>query len=311
MSDKDITRGIMEKGISVIVPVYNREKLLGSCIESVLSQDYNGTLEIIISDDGSTDKSLEIARSYGDKIRIIEKPQDCKDQGASGARNRGIAAARYSYIGFLDSDDYYLPGHIKCAVDVLDNNENIGYVFCRSKQEILSESGEKQIIDWTRTKLSRLDMEYHVLSRSYCINTNTIVFRSNVFETVGVFNTSLSNGNDTEMWIRVAERFKGTFIDYFGSVYRIGHGGDQIVLANSERKKNCADRIHTEAFARNYIDQNCDKLRLLMIVRALLYGKIRIRNGKIGILYNHIIVMIKLFSLFPATTIKFIKLHLR
>lgn len=307
---KKMNNDFKEKGISIIVPVYNREKFLGSCIESVLSQDYDGNLEIIISDDGSKDKSIEIARFYGDKIRIVEKPQDCKDQGASGARNRGIAVARYSYIGFLDSDDYYLPGYIKRMSDALDNNKEIDYVFCRSKKEILSENGEKQIIDWTRSRLSCLDKKYHVLSRSYCIHTNAILFRSNVFEEVGMFNTSLSNGNDTEMWLRVGECFKGSFIDYFGSVYRIGHGGDQIVLAASDRKKNCADRIYTEAFARNYIDKKCDKLRLLLIVRALLYGKMSIRNGKIGILYNHIIVMIKLFSLSPVTTLKFLRFHL-
>ena len=297
----------MKKGISIIVPVYNREKFLGSCIESVLSQDYDGNLEIIISDDGSKDKSLAIAQSYGEKIRIIEKPQDCKDQGASGARNRGIAAAIYSYIGFLDSDDYYLPGHIKRMVDALDSNEEIDYFFCRSKKEIVLENGEKLLIDWTRKKLSRLDKEYHVLSRSYCIHTNTIVLRNNVFKTVGLFNTTLSNGEDTEMWLRIAEHFKGQFIDYFGSAYKIGHEEIQLTSVDLEFKNNCSDRIYAAAFSRNYVDKNCDELRLLLIVRNLLYGKIRIRHTKIGILYNHMIVTIKLFFIFPITTIKFLK----
>jgi len=299
----------MEKGVSVIIPVYNREKLIDSCIESILSQNYDGNLEIIISDDGSSDKSLDIARSYGDKISIIEKPKDCLDQGASGARNRGIAIAQYDYISFLDSDDYYLPGHIKRMVNTLDKNKKIGYVFCRSKQEISLEKGEKKIEDWTRNKLSLLDKEYHVLSRSYCINTNVIMFRSNVFAKTGEFNTSLSNGNDTEMWIRVAEKFKGKFIEDFGSVYRIGHGGEQIILADRDRKKKCADIIYTNAFARNYLDKTPDPLRLFLIVRALLYGKTDVSNRKITVIYNHIIVMIKLFSLFPITTIKFINLR--
>jgi len=308
--NKNIDRSDMEKGISVIVPVYNREKFLGSCIESILSQDYDGNLEIIVSDDGSTDKSLKIARSYGEKVCVLEKPKDCKDQGASGARNRGIAIARYSYIGFLDSDDYYLPEHIKRMVDALDDNEEIDYVFCRSKQEILSESGEKKIIDWTRKRLSRLDKEYHVLSRSHCINTNSIVLRTNVFSKVGVFNVFLSNGEDSEMWMRVAESFNGKFLDYFGSVYRREHGDEQLSLADLELKENCSSRIYAEAFARNYINKKSDKLRLLLIVRGLLYGKLSIKNWKIGILYNHIIVTIKLFSIFPYTTIKFLRFYL-
>jgi glycosyltransferase involved in cell wall biosynthesis len=69
-------------------------------------------LEIIVSDDGSTDNGVDIARSFGSPVKVLLKPGNCPDQGVSGARNRGIEAATQSYIAFLDSDDYYLPGHL-------------------------------------------------------------------------------------------------------------------------------------------------------------------------------------------------------
>ncbi|MGI6180371.1 glycosyltransferase family 2 protein [Butyricicoccus intestinisimiae] len=90
--------------ISIIIPVYNVESYLDECIQSVIKQSYTN-LEILLIDDGSTDKSGEICDSYkiqDDRIKVIHK----KNGGLSDARNVGIEAASGSYIGFVDSDDY-------------------------------------------------------------------------------------------------------------------------------------------------------------------------------------------------------------
>lgn len=296
----------MTLGISVIVPVYNREKYISECIQSILSQDYNGNIEIIICDDGSSDKSLEIAQSFGDKIVVLQKPNDCKTQGASGARNRGIEKASYNYISFLDSDDYYLPGHLRMMSETLDKHTELGFAFCRSKKEFITSNGDKIISDWTRTKMTALDKEYHVLYRSYCINTNTIVARKEVFEQVGGFNTNLKIGEDSEMWMRMSERFRHQFVDYYGAVYRTEQGSEQLTATSLAQKRNCNQIIITDAFARNYTTANCDTMRLFLIIRALLYDKIQKRNSKLGIVYNHVIVMNKLFHISPSDFFKFI-----
>lgn len=88
--------------ISVIVPVYNREKAIRRCIESILNQTYKD-IEIILVNDGSTDASGDICKSYTDnRIRYIEK----SNGGVSSARNAGIDAATGEFIQFVDSDDY-------------------------------------------------------------------------------------------------------------------------------------------------------------------------------------------------------------
>ena len=90
--------------ISVIVPVYNVEKYLERCLESIINQTYKN-LEIILVDDGSTDSSCEICDKYRDldsRIKVIHKPNG----GVSSARNVGIEMARGAYIGFVDSDDW-------------------------------------------------------------------------------------------------------------------------------------------------------------------------------------------------------------
>lgn len=94
----------MDKLISVVIPVYNVEKYLKECLESVLNQTYKN-LEIILVDDGSKDSSGEICDEYAkrdSRIKVIHK----KNGGLSDARNAGIDAARGEYITFVDSDDY-------------------------------------------------------------------------------------------------------------------------------------------------------------------------------------------------------------
>ncbi|MCR5372235.1 MAG: glycosyltransferase [Solobacterium sp.] len=94
----------MEKRISVIIPVYNKENYIRSCLDSVAASAFDG-LEIICTDDGSTDRSLEILNEYQAKdsrIKVITLEHKC----AAAARNAGLDAAEGEYIHFLDADDY-------------------------------------------------------------------------------------------------------------------------------------------------------------------------------------------------------------
>lgn len=88
--------------ISVIIPVYNAEKYIDRCLSSVLSQDYEN-YEIIAVNDGSTDGSLKRLQSYGDKIKLFDKPNG----GVSSARNLGIKMCSGDFITFLDADDCF------------------------------------------------------------------------------------------------------------------------------------------------------------------------------------------------------------
>jgi glycosyltransferase involved in cell wall biosynthesis len=94
----------MNNLISIIVPIYNAEKYLADCVESILSQTYEN-LEVILINDGSTDNSLKICNYYksvDNRIVLIDKP----NEGVSSARNHGIEIAKGEYIGFVDSDDF-------------------------------------------------------------------------------------------------------------------------------------------------------------------------------------------------------------
>ena len=109
--------------VSVVMPVYNREKYVGAAIESILAQTYTN-FEFIIVDDGSTDHSVDIIQSYHDpRIRLIQLPQNL---GVSQARNTGNALARGNYIAVMDSDDISLPSRFEKQLAFLSRHPDIG-----------------------------------------------------------------------------------------------------------------------------------------------------------------------------------------
>ena len=109
-----------EKKVSVIVPVYNVEKYVGKCIESIITQTYTN-LEILINNDGSTDGSYEICKSYAEKdnrIRLFSQ----ENKGLSAARNAMVEKVTGDYILFVDSDDWIFHEHVERLVSLLEDN---------------------------------------------------------------------------------------------------------------------------------------------------------------------------------------------
>ena len=131
----------MEK-VSIIIPVYNVEKYLPKCLESVIGQTY-ADLEIICIDDGTPDMSAAVILSYAEddgRIRLISQ----ENQGLSEARNTGINAATGKYIVFLDGDDWIDPETIETAVNKAEEN-NTDVVMWGYVREFPNRSDEKKI----------------------------------------------------------------------------------------------------------------------------------------------------------------------
>ena len=111
--------------ISVVIPCFNRQEILPSAINSVIQQSIP-VREIIVVDDGSTDRTREIAESMPGPIRVIHQ----QNSGASNARNRGIDAATGEWIAFLDSDDTWHPTKLAVQMQAAKACPNAGLVFC-------------------------------------------------------------------------------------------------------------------------------------------------------------------------------------
>ncbi len=113
--------------ISVVIPLYNKENYIERTLLSVLDQTYRD-YEIVIVDDGSTDRSVEIVEKYtsSEKIRLVRK----KNGGPSSARNLGVKQAKGAWIVFLDADDLFLPYTLQCFSDLIKEVGSVKYIVC-------------------------------------------------------------------------------------------------------------------------------------------------------------------------------------
>lgn len=134
--------------ISIIVPVYNVEKYLNRCLDSIINQSFND-FELILINDGSTDKSGIICDKYAQidkRVRVIHK----KNEGVSLTRNLGISIAKGDYITFIDSDDWIEQDFLKKAIEYIkENNVSIlitGFVFENNKKIFNIFNGKKDEI---------------------------------------------------------------------------------------------------------------------------------------------------------------------
>ncbi len=121
--------------VSVIIPAYNCDRYIREAIASVFAQT-DTNYELIIVDDGSTDDTAQVIKSYGDRVNYIYQT----NQGVAQARNRGLAAAQGKYIAFLDQDDFFYPHKLATQVKLMEQNPHLGMI-C-SSWDIVNSQGE-------------------------------------------------------------------------------------------------------------------------------------------------------------------------
>ena len=171
--------------VSVIVPVYNRARFLRDALESIYSQTYR-SFEVVVVDDGSTDDSAEVARSFPG-VRCLTQT----NQGVSVARNVGIQATRGELVAFLDSDDIWLPEKLQMQVDYLHSFLQVDY--CLTYVKNFLEPG-CACPAWLPARW--LDEERPSMG------TSTLLTRRRVLNRIGLFDPSLKIGEDTDWLLR-------------------------------------------------------------------------------------------------------------
>jgi glycosyltransferase involved in cell wall biosynthesis len=191
--------------VSVILPVYGVEKYIAETVRSVLAQTFSD-FELLIIDDGSPDRSLEICRQFTDsRIRIIQQ----QNRGLSGARNTGIRHAQGEYLAFLDGDDLWAPEKLEKQVAHLDHSPTVGLSFSRSA--FIDEIG-KDLKTYQMPQLTGITAGY-LLCCNPVGNGSAPVVRQEVFQAigkvaasgeVGYFDESLRRAEDIECWLRIA-----------------------------------------------------------------------------------------------------------
>lgn len=197
--------------ISVVIPLYNKELSIASTINSVIAQTYTD-FEIVVVNDGSTDKSADVVRAIADD-RIVFINQE--NQGVSAARNTGIIAAKGEYVAFLDGDDLWHPEYLKTLVQLISDYPNatlygIGYskindnkipinVQPTSMRGEIETPWENYVGYWTGSSSSS--------SRELLLKA-------------GMFDTRMTHGEDIDMWWRLLLMGKGAYDNRVLAYYR-------------------------------------------------------------------------------------------
>jgi glycosyltransferase involved in cell wall biosynthesis len=188
----------MEPLITIITPSFQQARFLRACLDSVLNQDYPN-LEYLVMDGGSTDGSVEILQSYGDRVVWSSGP----DGGQAAAINAGIRSSRGAILGYLNSDDVLLPGALKAVAKAFDSNPTADVIY--GEAEMIDESGKTVGIYPTREFLKA------TFFGDCYICQPAAFWRRETQHKVGLLDDSLHSALDYDYWIRIA-RSGGQFL---------------------------------------------------------------------------------------------------
>lgn len=193
--------------ISVVIPLYNKEKQIINTLQSIFRQTYQD-FEIVVINDGSTDNSVaEVERIHDPRIRLINQ----QNTGVSVARNRGIQEAKGEYIALLDGDDEWMPDYLKTQIELAQKYPEcdvyaVNYCFRDMTGQTIP------------TKINQLPFigadgilanYFEVASCSHPpICSISIMVRKGVFESVGGFPIGIKSGEDLLTWARLACKYK-------------------------------------------------------------------------------------------------------
>ena len=206
--------------VSVVIPAFNAEPYIAEAIEGVLD-DSHRPLEIIVVDDGSTDRTAAVVERFHEEVTLIAQP----NRGISAARNAGFAATHGSYLATLDADDRWVGGRLALQLAVLDARPDVDLVYGHARQFLSPELDPEE--------RSRLRIAREVIA----VRTVTsMLARRAAFERVGPFEEEYAVGQSLSWTLRADELGLGTVllpdVVFERRIHRTNQGRTRPDLAN-------------------------------------------------------------------------------
>lgn len=237
--------GVNNPLVSVLIPAFNRVRLIDETVDSVLKQTYS-PVELIVVDDGSTDGTYEKLLEYASRgILTLRTHGRRENKGQSAALNVALSYAKGDYVAILDSDDLFLPHKLEKQVAFLEARHEVGLVY--GMGEAIDEEG-----NWLYDILSPSHQEPNdpnaVLLNCYFLLPQNALVRSSVFKEAGLFEESFRAAQDHDMLIRIAEITRFAFIPE--KVFQYRRHGDSISNRSAERRWKTGFEILRRAGAR-------------------------------------------------------------
>ncbi|MDE2579613.1 MAG: glycosyltransferase [Hyphomicrobiales bacterium] len=227
-----------ERPVAVVIACFNAARTLGATIESALAQ--GDLCEIVVVDDGSTDASLQIARSFGERVAVLDGP----NRGVSHARNRGAAATKAPWLLFLDSDDLLVEGTLAARLEVArESGANV--VICDWDEAADDGAGkfgksQRRTLDWAALR----DNAECAIADHVWATTAAILYARPLFEKTGGFRSDLPVIQDARLLFDAA--FAGAqfaHAPHAGAIYRVLPGS----LSRRDPARFYRDILHNGA----------------------------------------------------------------
>lgn len=226
----------MEQLISIVMPTYNRAKIISGAIESILRQTY-ANWELIVVDDRSTDHTEETIHEWSNTDARIRYVRNHREKGPAGARNTGLLAAQGEYLAFLDSDDEWYPYHLTDSIKTLElTKADISFALWVEQHGDISSYNFDNKVEWYLLSKMRATFETwndeetivfeKGLFEAFLSHTrnffqlNTMLFRRELLDEVGLINEDFYLGEDTTYLLRFFDRYRIALQTKPHSVYR-------------------------------------------------------------------------------------------
>jgi len=252
---------VTESLVSMILPVYNRERTVARAIDSVLAQTYR-PLELIVVDDGSTDGTRGVLEGFGPRITVIEQSHD----GPYVARNVGLRHARGSLVAFVDSDDAWLPDRLACQAPLLERPE-VGLVFGDAIHVTSPGPGATRTgLTCFRVSPPRRGRVAHHFAWYNFVPTVTVLVRRRCLEEAGGFSEACALSADYLTWFRIALRHELDYVARPVAEYTVHADGISYDLARALRARI---QLFSEELARTSDPSTRALLRRLLFHLAL------------------------------------------
>lgn len=195
--------------LSIIIPVYNKSKLINRCLDSVFNQKTQYSYEVILVDDGSTD----------DSVKLIKKRKECnivlfeqQNAGPSVARNKGVDLSHGKFCAYLDADDYWEDGFIEKTLSFLEEHDDCVAVNVAQRHLTISGEHVAPVCYKDYTQPFVLDDFFSFWASYMHVCTGSVVIKSEIIKQIGGMRTDLRITEDLEFWALVSTYGKWGFI---------------------------------------------------------------------------------------------------
>ncbi|MDO5510148.1 MAG: glycosyltransferase family 2 protein [Weeksellaceae bacterium] len=250
--------------VSVVIPMYNSERFILQCIDSVLAQTYQH-LEIIVVDDGSQDNSYELVKALQqERITLIQQV----NAGAASARNAGVKVAKGDFIQFLDADDFLSADKIQNQIQLI-NPERTNLVFC---QHAIFQASTNTVITTEQSIYKSFPSPIDFLQQSWekgeFVATHSWLVPIKLIHEAGGWNENLAKNEDGEFFFRILLKSDAVLFDAKSLAYYRKYGENSLSQRKSDELNNAV--LHSYDLIRDRIlSENLTQLRKPLAVMYL------------------------------------------